>query len=163
MTSLIPAPSSVGDPNGQPFVLGEDTEIEAGRGAGGVARWLRTTVGAATGLPLEPYTSGGSRILLRITPTLADELGSPEAYRLTVDEHAVIIDGAGREGLFYGAQTFRQLLGPAAFRRAPVTSERTWEVPRSPSATLPDSAGAASCSTWPGTSCPRTECCATSI
>ncbi|MDQ0910174.1 hexosaminidase [Streptomyces canus] len=129
MTSLIPAPSSVGAPGGRPFVLDEDTEIEAGRGAGGVARWLRTTVGAATGLPLEPYASGGSRIQLRIAPSLADELGSPEAYRLTVDEHAVVIDGAGREGLFYGAQTFRQLLGPAAFRRAPVTSERAWEVP----------------------------------
>ncbi|MFE2215922.1 beta-N-acetylhexosaminidase [Streptomyces canus] len=129
MTSLIPAPSSVGGPGGRPFVLDEDTEIEAGRDAAGVARWLRSTVGAATGLPLEPYASGGSRILLRIAPALADELGSPEAYRLTVDEHAVVIDGAGREGLFYGAQTFRQLLGPAAFRRAPVTSERAWEVP----------------------------------
>ncbi|WP_328976728.1 beta-N-acetylhexosaminidase [Streptomyces canus] len=129
MTSLIPAPSSVGGPGGRPFVLDEDTEIEAGRDAAGVARWLRTTVGAATGLPLEPYASGGSRILLRIAPALADELGSPEAYRLTVDEHAVVIDGAGPEGLFYGAQTFRQLLGPAAFRRAPVTSERAWEVP----------------------------------
>ncbi|MEV3911721.1 beta-N-acetylhexosaminidase [Streptomyces canus] len=129
MTSLIPAPSSVGAPGGRPFVLDEDTEIEAGRGAAGVARWLRTTVGAATGLPLEPYASGTSRILLRIAPSLADELGSPEAYRLTVDEHTVVIDGAGREGLFYGAQTFRQLLGPAAFRRAPVTSGRAWEVP----------------------------------
>ncbi|WP_329442559.1 beta-N-acetylhexosaminidase [Streptomyces canus] len=129
MTSLIPAPSSVGGPHGRPFVLDEDTEIEADRDAAGVARWLRTTVGAAAGLPLEPYTSGASRILLRITPTLADELGSPEAYRLSVDEHAVVIDGAGRQGLFYGAQTFRQLLGPASFRRAPVTSERTWEVP----------------------------------
>lgn len=163
MTSLIPAPSSVGGPKGRPFVLDEDTEIEAGRDAAGVARWLRTTVGAATGLPLEPYTSGVSRILLRITPTLADELGSPEAYRLTVDEHAVVIDGAGRQGLFYGAQTFRQLLGPAAFRRAPVTSERTWEVPPVTIGDAPDSAGAASCSTWPGTSRPRTECCATSI
>ncbi|MFJ9004633.1 beta-N-acetylhexosaminidase [Streptomyces canus] len=129
MTSLIPAPSSVGGPGGRPFVLDEDTEIEAGRDAADVARWLRSTVGAATGLPLEPYASGGSRILLRIAPALADELGSPEAYRLTVDEHAVVIDGAGRQGLFYGAQTFRQLLGPAAFRRAPVTSERAWEVP----------------------------------
>jgi hexosaminidase len=129
VTSLIPAPSSVGGADGRPFVLDEDTEIEAGRDAAGVARWLRTTVGAATGLPLEPYTSGASRILLRITPALAGELGSPEAYRLTVAEHTVVIDGAGREGLFYGAQTFRQLLGPAAFRRAPVTSGRTWEVP----------------------------------
>jgi len=71
VTSLIPAPSSVGGAGGRPFVLDEDTEIEAGRGAGGVARWLRTTVGAATGLPLEPYASGGSRILLRIVPPLA--------------------------------------------------------------------------------------------
>ncbi|MFF0017897.1 beta-N-acetylhexosaminidase [Streptomyces sp. NPDC005374] len=128
MTSLIPAPSSVDSPGGRVFVLDEETEIEAGPGAGEVARWLRTTVGAATGLPLEPYASGGSRIRLQIAPPHADELG-PEAYRLTVDEHGVVIDGASREGLFHGAQTFRQLLGPAAFRRAPITSGRVWEVP----------------------------------
>ncbi|MFG2458427.1 beta-N-acetylhexosaminidase [Streptomyces sp. NPDC048523] len=128
MSSVIPAPSSVVSPGGPVFVLDEHTGIEAGPGAGRVAHWLRTTVGAATGLPLEPYVSGGRRVLLRITPLLADELGSPEAYRLTVDEHAVVIDGASPQGLFYGAQTFRQLLGPAAFRRAPVTSGRVWDV-----------------------------------
>lgn len=129
MTSLIPAPSSVVSPGGPVFVLDEDTGIETGPGAGRVAHWMRTTVGAATGLPLEPHASDGRRVLLRITPSLAGELGSPEAYRLTVDEQAVVIDGASRQGLFHGAQTFRQLLGPAAFRRAPVTSERVWEVP----------------------------------
>ncbi|MDH6450547.1 hexosaminidase [Streptomyces sp. SAI-119] len=129
MTSLIPAPSSVDTSDGQVFVLDEATEIEAGPGAGGVARWLRTTVGAATGLPLEPYASGERRIQLRISPPLAEELGSPEAYRLTVDEHQVVVEGASPQGLFHGAQTFRQLLGPAAFRRAPVTSSRAWEVP----------------------------------
>ncbi|GHH76448.1 beta-N-acetylhexosaminidase [Streptomyces sulfonofaciens] len=53
----------------------------------------------------------------------------PEAYRVTVERHGVRIDGGGPAGVFWGAQTFRQLLGPAAFRRAPVEPGRAWSVP----------------------------------
>ncbi|MGQ5637985.1 MULTISPECIES: beta-N-acetylhexosaminidase [unclassified Streptomyces] len=130
--SLIPAPSSLTAPSpggGTGFVLDADTGIEATDGTGRVARWLRTTVGAATGLPLAPHRDGGSRILLRITPALEDELGGPEAYRLSADGSLVHIDGASEAGLFWGAQTFRQLLGPEAFRRAPVSGRTEWEVP----------------------------------
>lgn len=129
LTELIPAPSSVDTPGGQGFVLDEGTEIEAARGTWRVAHWLRTTVGAATGLPLSPHAASENRILLRVWPPLADELGGPEAYRLTAGDGTVVIDGASEAGLFYGAQTFRQLLGPDVFRRAPVTSKRAWEVP----------------------------------
>lgn len=132
LTDVIPAPLSAEAGGEEVFVLDWDTGIEEVRGAEPVARWLRATVGAATGLPLRPaaeVSDGANRVLLRIQPPLADELGSPEAYRLTVDGERVVIDGASAAGLFWGAQTFRQLLGPDAFRRAPVTRKPGWEVP----------------------------------
>ncbi|MGW2650252.1 beta-N-acetylhexosaminidase [Streptomyces sp. NPDC001393] len=130
--ALIPAPNSVSASlpgGGTGYVIDAGTEIDATEGTERVARWLRTTVGAATGLPLAPHRDSGSRILLRITPSLEDELGSPEAYQLSADGYLICIDGASEAGLFWGAQTFRQLLGPEAFRRAPVTGRTEWEVP----------------------------------
>jgi hexosaminidase len=130
--ALIPAPSRVSASlpgGGTGFVVDADTGIDATEGTERVARWLRATVGAATGLPLAPHRDGGSRVLLRIVPALEGELGSPEAYQLSADGRLVRIDGASETGLFWGAQTFRQLLGPEVFRRAPVTGRTAWEVP----------------------------------
>ncbi|MET8807191.1 beta-N-acetylhexosaminidase [Streptomyces sp. NPDC004546] len=130
--ALVPAPSRVSASlpgGGTGFVVDADTGIDATEGTERVARWLRATVGAATGLPLAPHRDDGSRVLLRIVPALEDELGSPEAYQLSADGRLVRIDGASEAGLFWGAQTFRQLLGPEVFRRAPVTGRTAWEVP----------------------------------
>lgn len=41
----------------------------------------------------------------------------------------VVITGGSPAGVFWGAQTLRQLLGPAAFRRAPVHPDMTYGVP----------------------------------
>ncbi|WP_370419483.1 beta-N-acetylhexosaminidase [Streptomyces sp. QH1-20] len=131
-TDLIPAPRHIRDTlpgGGVGYVIDEDTEIDAGPGTERVARWLRATVGAATGLPLAPHGGDANRIMLRILPELAEEHGSHEAYRIVVDGYLVVIDGASETGLFWGAQTLRQLLGPAAFRRAPVTARTEWQLP----------------------------------
>ncbi|MFJ9635801.1 beta-N-acetylhexosaminidase [Streptomyces sp. NPDC101178] len=122
---LIPAPREVtwGAPGAEPFRLDAATVLAAPPGTEGAARWLRATVGAATGLPLADGTDG-PRVELAL-----DEALAPEAYGLVVDGGAVRITGSGAAGLLHGAQTFRQLLGPDAFRRAPVTPGRTWEVP----------------------------------
>ncbi|MFI7238497.1 beta-N-acetylhexosaminidase [Streptomyces cyaneofuscatus] len=122
---LIPAPREVtwAGPGQGRYPLDEETVLSAAPGAQGVARWLRATVGAATGLEL-PAGAEGSRVELSLDPALA-----PEAYRLTVDAEAVRITGGSAAGLFWGAQTFRQLLGPDAFRRAPIAPGRTWHVP----------------------------------
>lgn len=114
---------------GTGYVIDAETEIEAHPGTERVARWLRSTVGAATGCPLPPHTGSSNRVLLRIVPGLAEEIGGPESYRFSADGYAVMIDGASEAGLFRGAQTFRQLLGPDAFRRAPVRDQPEWEVP----------------------------------
>ncbi|WP_461715740.1 family 20 glycosylhydrolase, partial [Streptomyces sp. DSM 41036] len=49
--------------------------------------------------------------------------------RLTADADALRITAGSAAGVFRGTQTFRQLLGPDAFRRAPLAPGRAWEVP----------------------------------
>ncbi|MFJ7900690.1 beta-N-acetylhexosaminidase [Streptomyces sp. NPDC096198] len=121
---LIPAPRTgrrVRPP--APFVLDGRTALGAGPGTEGVARLLRDVLGAATGLPL-PDGGADSGIVLRLDPAL-----EREGYRLAVDNRAVRIDGGSAAGVFWGATTLRQLLGPEAFRRAPLDPGRRWEVP----------------------------------
>lgn len=145
---LVPAPRGLtwGPPGQEPFRLGEATVISAAPGTEGVARRLRATVGAATGLPLAEATEGteaadgtaAPRVELALDAALA-----PEAYRLAVDAGAVRITGGSAAGLFWGTQTFRQLLGPDAFRRAPSRRGAPGTSPPWSSRTNPASPGAA--------------------
>ncbi|QES06360.1 beta-N-acetylhexosaminidase [Streptomyces venezuelae] len=121
-TALIPAPllqEARGDSPGS-LSLDERTALDAGPGTESTARWLRTVLGAATGLPYADGT-GPHAIRLRISEEVARAHG-PEGYRLTTGspDAAVVIEGGGPAGVFWGAQSLRQLLGPHAYRRAPV-------------------------------------------
>ncbi|WP_030355116.1 beta-N-acetylhexosaminidase [Streptomyces scopuliridis] len=131
---LIPDPRRAwpAQPGAGAFPLDGETVIEAGPGTEGVARWFRTAVGAATGLPFADDAgvigADDNRIVLGISPDIARELG-PEGYRISVDAEAIRIEGGAAAGVFWGAQTVRQLLGPDAYRRAPLDSTREWAVP----------------------------------
>jgi hexosaminidase len=128
---LLPAPldAGTGPVDGGPFVLGPRTRLAADTGSGQAARWLRSALGAAAGLTLWPAPPGtADAITLRVSERLAPRGG--EAYELTADASGVLIEGGGPAGVFWGAQTLRQLLGPDAFRRAPVRGEADgWCVP----------------------------------
>ncbi|MFF9507884.1 beta-N-acetylhexosaminidase [Streptomyces sp. NPDC014724] len=123
--ALIPAPAHAaeaadsGDAAGQDgFPLDPLTTITADPGTEDTERWLRSTLGAAFGLPLAPGGEDATHtIRLRIDPAL-----DPEGYRLCTGPGGryVEITGGSDAGVFWGAQTLRQLLGPEAFRRAPV-------------------------------------------
>ncbi|WP_405992964.1 beta-N-acetylhexosaminidase [Streptomyces sp. NBC_00986] len=126
MTDLIPLPRYAHTYRGH-FELGPDTRLVAGEDAGASERWLRGTLGAATGFPLAPGDSPENGIQLYIHPMVTKDLG-PEGYRLMVQPHTVHVVGGGPAGLFWGAQTLRQLLGPDAFRRAPLPG-REWRLP----------------------------------
>ncbi|MEU7294242.1 beta-N-acetylhexosaminidase [Streptomyces exfoliatus] len=118
---LIPAPSRVEGPNRRAFLLDRRTTLDAAPGTETTARWLRTTLGAAFGLPLRDTAGENAThsVRLRLDDTLA-----PEAYRLDVLTNQVAeITGGGPAGVFWGAQTLRQLLGPDAFRKAPAKQE----------------------------------------
>ncbi|MER8044224.1 beta-N-acetylhexosaminidase [Streptomyces sp. NPDC094032] len=112
--------------------LDERTTVDAGPGTHDTARWLRATLGAATGLPLADG-AGPHAIRLRISADVEREYG-PEGYRLSIGgsgaASAVVIEGGGPAGLFWGAQTLRQLLGPEAHRRARVApAGHEWALP----------------------------------
>ena len=125
---LIPTPSTTASYSTDgSFTLTPGTVLAAGPGTERAARWLRAALGAATGLPFAP----GERSADGVVRLTVDETvpGGPEGYRITVDPASgVRITGAGPAGVFWGAQTFRQLLGPGAFRRAPVGTQ-PWQVP----------------------------------
>ncbi|MBM7442798.1 beta-N-acetylhexosaminidase [Streptomyces sp. HB132] len=129
MDNLIPAPVRTGGDDGRAFILDGATTLAAGPGTESTERWLRTTLGAAFGLPLAPGPTDaadvGNTIELRVDPSL-----EPEGYRLGVEPvRGVRITGGSAAGVFWGAQTLRQLLGPEAFRRAPVSPGAERRVP----------------------------------
>ncbi|MBL1105342.1 beta-N-acetylhexosaminidase [Streptomyces sp. 5-8] len=123
---LIPAPRAVEGPARSTVPLGRDTTLWAAPGTERTERWLRATLGTALGLPLRPGprdARDGVRLLL-------DGALEPEAYRLgAVAGGGVEIRGGGPAGVFWGAQTLRQLLGPDAFRRAPVRPDARLGIP----------------------------------
>ncbi|MFC4036367.1 beta-N-acetylhexosaminidase [Streptomyces polygonati] len=130
---LIPTPSHKPTYSADgSFALTAGTLLVAEPGTEATARWLRATLGAATGLPFAAGTPG-ERSAGGVVRLALDERasGSAEGYRITVDPASgVRIIGAGPAGVFWGAQTLRQLLGPDAFRRAPVGApDRSWQVP----------------------------------
>ncbi|MDQ1725596.1 MAG: hexosaminidase, partial [Frankiaceae bacterium] len=120
--TLVPEPVRHEPADGE-FVLTEATTVGAEAGFPNAASWFRASVGAATGLPLadgDPATAGISFVTDAALPD--------EGYALTVTPNGVRVASSTDAGAFYGAQTLRQLLGPAAFRRGPV-SPGPWAVP----------------------------------
>ncbi|MFF5107009.1 beta-N-acetylhexosaminidase [Streptomyces sp. NPDC000134] len=125
LTHLVPAARTAAPAPGAGVPLTASTTLWAAPGTGTAERWLRTALGPALGLPLHPGPEDADgAVRLRLDGSLA-----PEAYRLAADGHGVTLTGGGPAGVFWAAQTLRQLLGPDAFRRAPLDPGRTWTVP----------------------------------
>jgi hexosaminidase len=116
---LLPRPAEVRVNDGV-FTLDPATPLAAGPALAGVAGWLRGALGPATGCWLPPGAGG-------ITLDLDDALPA-EGYQLDVTTGAVRIAGGAPAGVFYGAQTLRQLLPPTVFRRAR-TGSGAWVAP----------------------------------
>ncbi|MFL4950173.1 beta-N-acetylhexosaminidase [Streptomyces sp. MMS24-I31] len=130
---VIPAPRAVEGVDRGAAVLDAGTALWAAPGTGSTERWLRGTLGAALGLPFPSGAEGAPdsvRLARNSVRLLVDGTLEPEAYRLGVtSDSGVEIRGGGAAGVFWGAQTLRQLLGPDAFRRAPLRPGATHTVP----------------------------------
>ncbi|MFF8268767.1 beta-N-acetylhexosaminidase [Streptomyces sp. NPDC016562] len=126
---LIPAPRlAVLDEDGLRYAFGPEPALATGPGTQGVARLLRRELGAATGWSLPAAAPGAAADLrLRLDPEHGERLG-PESYGITVDATGVELTGASEAGLCWAFQTLRQLLGPDAYRKAPLPG-RTWSLP----------------------------------
>ncbi|MFJ8024277.1 beta-N-acetylhexosaminidase [Streptomyces sp. NPDC096311] len=125
MNHVIPAPRAVEGPLRRGVELDAETTLWAAPGTDATEIWLRATLGAALGLPLRP----GPQDARNAVRLLLDDTLEPEAYKLSVVVNwGIEIRGGGAAGVFWGAQTLRQLLGPDAFRRAPVRPGRTYGI-----------------------------------
>ncbi|MEV4070142.1 beta-N-acetylhexosaminidase [Nonomuraea fuscirosea] len=125
--AAIPAPSRLTPAEGR-FTMTAATPLTADPPLARAAAWLRETLQPATGLPL-PEGPGG--IEFRLTGGLG-----PEEYRFTITAESVLVEATAAAGAFYGAQTLRQFLGPAAFRKGR-TGTRTWTLPAATIADAP--------------------------
>lgn len=113
--SLLPLPAQVLRGEGE-LPLTRDTSLTADPECRDTALWLRGELGTACGLPLP---EGGPDAALRLRVDPGADTGA-EGYRLRVDREGATIVGADPAGVWFGAQTLRQLLPAAAYRRAPV-------------------------------------------
>jgi hexosaminidase len=120
---LVPLPAKVTRADGH-FTLTKTTKIGAPTALRGIAERFRDDLRPATGFPL-PVAAGGA-ISLALDPKLA-ALGE-EGYRLVVTPKQVKVRAFAPAGIFYGLQTFKQLLPAALFRKAAVDDVR-WEAP----------------------------------
>ncbi|MEU6080552.1 beta-N-acetylhexosaminidase [Streptomyces sp. NPDC047108] len=120
-----------GGPRPEVLALGPATRLAGGAGTEDTERWLRAELGAATGLALPPACAAGLReedvVRLALDPDVRAELGE-EGHRIAIGPTGVRLEGGGPAGLFLAAQTLRQLLGPDAYRRAPLPG-RSWSLP----------------------------------
>lgn len=123
--TLIPRPRESSPGDGPGLALTPRTRVHAGTEAAGVLAWLRSEVGSATGLPLERGGESDAQIRLSVDPGSGL---SPEGYRLVVDAQGASVIGHDPAGVFYGAQTLRQLLPADAYRAAP-PAETEWILP----------------------------------
>ncbi|MFJ2778855.1 beta-N-acetylhexosaminidase [Kitasatospora sp. NPDC087315] len=119
---LIPAPLSAVRRPDEDFPLDHTTTLTAPPALADAEQWLRTSLTAATGLPFGPGRSGEG------VEFVHDGTLGAEAYRISVRPGHAVVTAGGPAGALWGAQTLRQLLGPDAYRRAPL--RRTgWVLP----------------------------------
>jgi hexosaminidase len=127
---IIPQPVCV-DPRPGSFNLMPDAVIAAQDEAVETAELLAQWLGKPTGylLPVQPALSAGQTgIRLEIDLSLA-HLGR-EGYRLEVSEAAVTLRAPSAAGLFYAAQTLRQLFPPQVFSTRRVARQvPAWQIP----------------------------------
>ncbi len=126
---LLPLPVKMAQRHGV-FTVDRQTVICADASAMDLAAYLNGWLGAWIGHPLETASPasdglpgpGEERIRLSINPALAcpDDsrlLMPADGYTVTVTPHGAEITGVDRGGLFYGVQTFLQLLPPEIYAR----------------------------------------------
>ena len=130
--SLVPRPAKMEVGAGF-FRIGPQTRIVVDSGSADIreiGEFLATKLRCSTGFPLDIHPAAGpmprDAIFLRTEDRLS-RLGK-EGYALTVSKNGVKIEAAAPAGLFYGAQTFFQLLPPEAESSAKADGV-TWSVP----------------------------------
>lgn len=124
--NIIPQPLELQQQAGR-FMLTSHTSFYASTPeAATVAAFFAAKLQKSTGLALPIHTTDSSAsISLKIVPSFHS---STEAYRLVVDTASVTIEASTPQGLFYGMQSFMQLL-PAEVESPTHVKNLTWSTP----------------------------------
>ena len=125
---IIPQPNRIEIDHGS-FALNRNVRIVAPAGRRGqeIAAFLRDGIREDSGITLRTGAATDQpRIELRIDPSVHGE----EAYRLIVTPQRVEITAADDRGLFWGAQTLRQLLPPGHRATLAIPAVRIDDAPR---------------------------------
>jgi hexosaminidase len=116
LQTLVPAPETVERSAGPGFtidartiVVAPSSQPEVARIAALVAELCRRTSGTRPPVNEPAGSAAPGSIQLRLAPGEVSALGS-EGYRLAIAHDGVDLSAASPAGLFYGVQTFRQLL-----------------------------------------------------
>ncbi len=107
--SLIPLPASVEWHNGS-VPIGDDTIVEGRGAAASTAQFVAKELGLRS--------SGHGASSVRLSLVAPSKIPGPEAYHLVARGNAISIEASDQRGLFYGAQTLRQLISGAPGSRA---------------------------------------------
>lgn len=121
---LVPAPVRMEDGYGS-YTLDSDTVIHTTSDGSSAANLLAEGLRAATGLPLDVALDSDDEGGIRLE---IDPAQPAEGYTLDVFESSVVVAASDAAGLYYGTQTFRQLL-PAEAWSSTRAEERVWRVP----------------------------------
>jgi hexosaminidase len=108
--ALIPMPVSMTAHDGQ-FQLTNSTIVEGKGEAAPTAAYLANSLGLQS----------GARGTIRLKLVSKSALPNPEAYRLSVTPREVRIEASDPRGLFYGAQTLRQLVDNRSIAAVEIT------------------------------------------
>jgi len=129
--AIVPQPRTVIPVSGA-FVIDSHTRIKVSPEASGVGQYLGRLFDTAIGLtvPVEMLTDNiaetDNEIVLRLTP--AGVSSNSEGYRLRATPERIDVSASTPQGLYYGAQTLRQLL-PAEIENQTAVTDAAWTVP----------------------------------
>ena len=123
--NIIPRPSQV-KPRSDSFTLTPDTVIVAGDGAQAKAEQLARALRPATGFALPVVGEARANAITLRLDTSLEKLGA-EGYTLEVSADGVKLVAPSETGLFYAAQSLRQLLPIAIF--SDTLEDTAWTIP----------------------------------
>lgn len=123
--NIIPTPVELTRHAGA-FTLKRSTSISADSSLDIVADYFSAKMSRATGYAFDRGVAASDVIRMVVDTTL--DVPSPEGYTLEVSPEAVTVTGKSAQGLFYGMQTFLQLL-PAEIESPARVGGMEWTAP----------------------------------